>query len=195
MVWQPFSVRRTARARLMGQKPCVLWFTGLSGAGKSTIADLVERRLHAKGWHTFVLDGDNVRHGLNRDLGFSAADRGENIRRVAEVARLMVEAGLIVLVTIISPFAADRRMARSLFEQGSFFEIFVDTPLAICMERDVKGLYSKALAGEIREMTGISSPYEVPKQPELVLTAKGESPERLMEKVLQMLREHSQIDC
>ncbi len=182
-----FSVTAIDRARLKGQKPCVLWFTGLSGSGKSTVADLAERRLHAAGRHTFVLDGDNVRLGLNRDLGFSPEDRVENIRRVAETARLMVDAGLIVLTTFISPFAADRRMARALFPGNTFFEIFVDTPLAVCMERDVKGLYKRALAGEIREMTGLSSPYERPEHPDLVLDGKTLCPEELAEQVVRLI--------
>lgn len=187
IVWHDFSVSSADRARLMGQKPRVLWFTGLSGAGKSTIADLVERSLYASGRHCFVLDGDNVRHGLNRDLGFSPEDRAENIRRVAEVAKLMMDAGLIVLVTFISPFAADRRMARALFPEGSFFEIFVDTPLTECMKRDVKGLYQSALKGEIQEMTGLSSPYERPEHPELVLNGASASPEELAEMVIHAL--------
>lgn len=187
VTWHEFSVSDADRARLMGQKPCVLWFTGLSGAGKSTVADIVERRLFAMGRHTFVLDGDNVRHGLNRDLGFSAADRVENIRRVAEVAKLMMESGLIVLVTFISPFVADRRMARSLFGEGQFFEIFVDTPLAVCMERDTKGLYRRALSGEIKEMTGLSSPYERPEHADLVLDGRQKSPEELAEEVLRLV--------
>lgn len=185
--WHEFSLTHADRARMKGQRPCVLWFTGLSGAGKSTIADLVERRLYAMGRHTFVLDGDNVRHGLNRDLGFSAADRVENIRRVAEVAKLMMEAGLIVLVTFISPFAVDRRMARALFPIGSFFEIFVDTPLAICMQRDAKGLYKRAMSGEIKEMTGLFSPYENPEHPELVLDGKSKPPEELANEVIRMI--------
>lgn len=188
--WHDFSVSNADRARSMGQRPYVLWFTGLSGAGKSTIADIVERKLYAMGRHTFVLDGDNVRHGLNRDLGFSPADRVENIRRVAEVAKLLMDAGLIVLVTFISPFAADRRMARSLFPKDSFFEIFVDTPLSICMERDVKSLYKRAVAGEIKDMTGLSSPYEKPVHPDLVLDGKNKSPEELANEVLRLIEKN-----
>src|SRR6185437_9346610 len=167
--WQPLKIDKAARASLKAQKPCVLWFTGLSGAGKSTIADLVEQSLTRQGRHTVILDGDNVRHGLNRDLGFADEDRVENIRRVAEVAKLMVEAGLIVLVSFISPFRAERQMARELFGKGEFLEIFVDTPLEECERRDPKGLYRKARQGLITNFTGIDSAYEAPPQPELSL--------------------------
>lgn len=172
-----FAVTHADRCALLGQTPRVLWFTGLSGAGKSSVADLVERRLHAAGRACYVLDGDNVRHGLNRDLGFGPGDRAENIRRVAEVARLMFDAGLIVLVTFISPFAAERRLARALFKPGEFLEIFVDTPLQTCIDRDCKGLYRRALAGEIPEMTGVSSPYERPAHPDLVLDGREALPD------------------
>ena len=155
------------RARLMGQRPHVIWFTGLSGAGKSTLANLLDRRLHAKGVPSFVLDGDLLRTGLNRDLGFSDADRSENIRRVAEVARLMADAGLVVLVAFISPFRRDRDAARALFAAGQFSEVFLDTPLAIAEQRDPKGLYARARRGEIPQFTGIDSPYEAPASPEL----------------------------
>src|SRR5215468_6186529 len=165
--WQALDVDRQLRARLKGQRACVLWLTGLSGAGKSTIANLVEKRLTAAGRHTYLLDGDNVRHGLNKDLGFTAQDRVENIRRVAEVARLMADAGLIVLVSFISPFRSERRMARELFAAGEFFEVFVDTPLAEAERRDVKGLYRKARRGELKNFTGIDSPYETPESPEI----------------------------
>jgi len=158
---------RKTSTLLNGHKPCVLWFTGYSGAGKSTIANLVEKRLHALAQHTYLLDGDNVRHGLNRDLGFTDVDRVENIRRVAEVSRLMVDAGLIVLVSFISPFRSERRMARSLLQVGEFLEIFVDTPLAAAEERDVKGLYKKARQGQLKNFTGIDSPYEAPENPEI----------------------------
>ena len=176
--WQAVDVDKASRAALAGQKPAVLWFTGLSGAGKSTIANLVEKQLHAAGHMTYLLDGDNVRHGLNRDLGFSDADRVENIRRVAEVARLMADAGLIVLVSFISPFRSERLMARELMQPDEFAEIFVDTSLAEAERRDVKGLYAKARRGEIRHFTGISSPYEAPENPEIrvdttKLTAEG----------------------
>ncbi len=185
--WQHLEVDKAARARIKGQLPRVLWFTGLSGAGKSTIANLVDKRLHALGYHTFLLDGDNVRHGLNRDLGFTDEDRVENIRRVAEVARLMADAGLIVLVSFISPFRAERQMARARFEPGEFVEIFVDVPLALAEQRDVKGLYRKARAGQIPNFTGIDSPYESPEHPELRLDAGNESPEKLAAQVLQVL--------
>ncbi len=167
--WQALDVNRGARAGLKRQQPCVLWFTGLSGAGKSTIANLVEKQLFARGRHTYLLDGDNVRHGLNRDLGFTEADRVENIRRVAEVARLMADAGLIVLVSFISPFRAERRMARERMGEGEFIEVFVDTPLAEAEKRDPKGLYRKARQGLIRNFTGIDSPYEPPENPELTI--------------------------
>lgn len=165
--WQQLEVTRAARAALLGNAPCVLWFTGLSGAGKSTIANLVEKQLHALGKPTYLLDGDNVRHGLNRDLGFTDADRAENVRRVAEVARLMADAGLIVLVSLISPFRTERRMARALMKPGEFIEIFVDTPLEVAEARDPKGLYKKARRGELKNFTAIDSPYEVPENPEI----------------------------
>src|SRR4029078_4226245 len=165
--WQALDVNKRARAALLRQKPCVLWFTGLSGAGKSTIANLVEKRLHAMGHQTYLLDGDNVRHGLNKDLGFTDADRVENIRRVAELGRLMVDAGLIVLVSFISPFRSERLMARELVDSGEFIEILVDTPLTVAETRDVKGLYAKARRGEIKNFTGIDSEYEVPEAPEI----------------------------
>jgi bifunctional enzyme CysN/CysC len=167
--WQAHDVDKTARATLKGQRPAVLWFTGLSGSGKSTIANLVERALYAEGRHTYLLDGDNVRHGLTRDLGFTDADRVENIRRVGEAAKLFVDAGLIVLTAFISPFRSERDMARGLLREGEFIEVFVDTPIEVCIARDPKGLYQKAQAGEIKNFTGISSPYEVPENPDLVI--------------------------
>ncbi|MGV7167640.1 sulfate adenylyltransferase subunit CysN [Xanthomonas axonopodis pv. cajani] len=185
--WQHLDVDRSARARIKGQAPRVLWFTGLSGAGKSTVANLVDKRLHALGYHTFILDGDNVRHGLNRDLGFTDEDRVENIRRVAEVARLMADAGLIVLVSFISPFRAERQLARERFDQGEFVEVFVDVPLAVAEARDVKGLYRKARAGQIPNFTGIDSPYEAPQTPEVHLHADGENVEALAHHVLEYL--------
>jgi bifunctional enzyme CysN/CysC len=173
---QDLTITRESRARLKHQTPAVLWFTGLSGSGKSTIANLVEAQLHARGVHTLLLDGDNIRHGLNKDLGFTEADRVENIRRIGEVAKLMTDAGLIVLCAFISPFAADRQMVRDLMKPGEFVEIFVDTPLAECIARDPKGLYKKALAGEIKNFTGVDQVYEVPEKPELVLGRDGAAP-------------------
>jgi bifunctional enzyme CysN/CysC len=173
---QALDISKSIRAEHKHQKPAVLWFTGLSGSGKSTLANLLEKRLFALGKHTYILDGDNVRHGLNRDLGFTEADRVENIRRVGEVARLMADAGLIVIVAFISPFAADRRMARELVDQGEFIEVFVDTPLDECMERDPKGLYARAKRGEIRNFTGIDSPYEPPENAEVHLRTSGHEP-------------------
>jgi len=186
--WQELFIDKLARAGLKGQKPCVLWFTGLSGSGKSTIANTLEKRLHALGRHTYMLDGDNVRHGLNKDLGFTDADRVENIRRVAEAAKLFVDAGLIVMVSFISPFRSERRMARELVGEGEFIEIFVDTPLEVCEARDPKGLYRKARAGLIRNFTGIDSSYEPPEQAELSLKTKSTDPEALAERVLAELR-------
>jgi len=191
--WQALDVNRAARAELKGQKPCVLWFTGLSGAGKSTIANLVEKQLHALGRHTYLLDGDNVRHGLNRDLGFTDTDRVENIRRVAEVAKLMTDAGLIVMVSFISPFRSERRMARSLFDFGDFFEVHVDTPLAEAEKRDVKGLYAKARRGELKNFTGIDSPYEPPEKPEIYLDTTSSSPEESAARIVEQLRDAGKL--
>ncbi|NRP73072.1 Bifunctional enzyme CysN/CysC [Ensifer psoraleae] len=174
--WHALDVNKGARSAMKNQRPAVLWFTGLSGSGKSTIANTLDRILHARGKHTYLLDGDNVRHGLNRDLGFTEEDRVENIRRVAEVAKLMADAGLIVLVSFISPFRDERRMARELMDEREFIEIFVDTPLDECARRDPKGLYEKALAGKIANFTGVSSPYEAPENPELHLRTVGHEP-------------------
>ena len=185
--WQALDVNRAARSQLKGQRACALWFTGLSGSGKSTIANLVEKRLHALGRHTYLLDGDNVRHGLNKDLGFTDADRVENIRRVAEVSRLMVDAGLIVLVSFISPFRSERRMARDLLEQGEFVEIFIDTPLAEAEKRDPKGLYKKARAGSLPNFTGIDSPYEAPEHAEITIRTTETSPEAAAELIINEL--------
>ena len=186
--WHHLSIDKHARAGLNGQQPAVLWFTGLSGAGKSTIANLVEKRLHAEGRHTMILDGDNVRHGLNRDLGFSEADRVENIRRVAEVAKLFVEAGLVVLVSFISPYRAERMLARECVAAGEFLEIFVDTPVEECRRRDPKGLYQKADTGQIRNFTGVSAPYEEPLEPDIRLRTVEAAPEVLAEQVVIELR-------
>ena len=181
--WQALTIDKAARAEQKNQRPAVLWFTGLSGSGKSTVANLVERLLYAKGRHTFLLDGDNVRHGLNRDLGFTAEDRVENIRRIAEVAKLMTDAGLIVLISFISPFRSERQMARELMPEGEFVEVFVDTPIDECVRRDPKGLYKKAMAGQIPNFTGISSPYEAPENPDIHLHTVGHDPLDLAHRV------------
>ena len=186
--WQALDVTKPLRAALKGQKPAVLWLTGLSGAGKSTIANLVEKRLAAEGRHTYLLDGDNVRHGLNKDLGFTEQDRVENIRRVSEVARLMVDAGLIVLVSFISPFRAERGAARALFGEGEFLEVFVDTSLAEAERRDVKGLYGKARRGELKNFTGIDSPYEAPEKPELRIDTQEVSAEQAADLIVEQMR-------
>ena len=186
---QHVDVDKAARAAIKSQRSCILWFTGLSGAGKSSIANLVEKKLLALGRHTYLLDGDNVRHGLNKDLGFTDADRVENIRRVAEVGKLMVDAGLIVLTAFISPFRAEREMARSLVDEGEFLEIFVDTPLEIAEQRDVKGLYKKARRGELKNFTGIDSPYEAPESPEIHLRTANETVESAAERVIEIIRE------
>lgn len=184
LAWQPLDVDKQSRARSLRQRPRCVWFTGLSGSGKSTIANLVEKQLLAEGLHTYLLDGDNVRHGLNKDLGFNDADRVENIRRVAEVAHLMVDAGLVVLVSFISPFTAERQLARALFAPGEFIEVFVDTPIDVAEQRDVKGLYAKARAGRLPNFTGIDSPYERPESPELRLDTVVHGPEALARQVV-----------
>ncbi|MFG1428539.1 sulfate adenylyltransferase subunit CysN [Roseixanthobacter glucoisosaccharinicivorans] len=191
--WQALDVSKEARATLKHQRPAVLWFTGLSGSGKSTIASLVEKKLYAAGRHTYMLDGDNVRHGLNKDLGFTDADRVENIRRVAEVARLFVDAGMVVLVSFISPFRADRQMARELLSEGEFIEVFVDTPLEVAEKRDPKGLYKKARQGLIANFTGIDSPYEAPESPELLLAGGEKSAEELAEQVFNYLSDRDYL--
>ncbi|TWC38562.1 adenylylsulfate kinase /sulfate adenylyltransferase subunit 1 [Pseudomonas sp. SJZ079] len=188
--WQAIDVNRQAHAELKRQQPLILWFTGLSGAGKSTIANLVEKKLHALGRHTYLLDGDNLRHGLNKDLGFTEADRVENIRRVAEVARLMLDAGLITLVSFISPFRAERAMARALVAEGEFVEIFVDTPLELAEQRDPKGLYQKARRGELKHFTGIDSPYEAPEHPEIRIDTRADSPQQAAEAIVAYLLAH-----
>ncbi|MGQ7793020.1 sulfate adenylyltransferase subunit CysN [Faunimonas sp. B44] len=191
--WQALEVDKAARGRLKHQKPTVLWFTGLSGSGKSTVANIVDRKLYARGRHTYMLDGDNIRHGINRDLGFTDADRVENIRRVAEIARLMADAGLIVLVSFISPFQSERDMARRLLPEGEFIEIFVDTPIEICRERDPKGLYARADAGEIKNFTGIDSPYEAPEAPEVHLSTVDETPEALADRIVAFLEAEGRL--
>ena len=187
--YQDLTVSKEARSALKHQKPAILWFTGLSGAGKSTIANMVEAKLHLRGVHTLMLDGDNVRHGLNKDLGFTDADRVENIRRVGEVAKLMVEAGLVVLCSFISPFQAERKMVRELVDKNEFLEVFVDAPIEACIARDPKGLYKRALAGEIRNFTGIDQVYERPEQAEVVLAAAEATPEALALQVIEALEE------
>ncbi|MBO6808404.1 sulfate adenylyltransferase subunit CysN [Thalassospira sp.] len=187
--WQEMDINKGARAYQKGQKSAILWFTGLSGAGKSTVANLVEKKLHALGKHTYTLDGDNVRHGLNKDLGFTDADRVENIRRVGETAKLFVDAGVITLVSFISPFKSERQLARSLVEDGEFIEVFIDTPLEVCEQRDVKGLYKKARAGEIANFTGIDSPYERPENAEIVVSTADQSAEEAAEIIVSKLEE------
>jgi bifunctional enzyme CysN/CysC len=181
------TVSKTERSKLMHHRPAVLWFTGLSGSGKSTVADLVEAGLHERGIHTLILDGDNIRHGLNHDLGFTEADRVENIRRVGEVAKLMTEAGLVVLCCFISPFRAERRMVRELLAKDEFVEIFVDASLEQCIERDPKGLYKRALAGEIKNFTGIGQAYEAPTSPDIHLDANSSEPVAMAEQVIDEL--------
>ena len=185
--WQALDVTRESHASLKNQKPAVLWFTGLSGAGKSTIANLVEKKLHRMNRHTFLLDGDNVRHGLNKDLGFTDADRVENIRRVGEVARLMTDAGLIVITAFISPFRAEREMVRKMMAPGEFIEVHIDTPLAEAERRDVKGLYKKARAGELKHFTGIDSPYEAPEAPEIRIDTTKLTPDQAADLIVQTL--------
>jgi len=185
--WQALDISREKHAGLKNQKPAVLWFTGLSGSGKSTIANLVEKKLHRMNRHTFLLDGDNVRHGLNKDLGFTEADRIENIRRVGEVAKLMADAGLIVITAFISPFKAEREMVRSMLPDGEFFEVFIDTPLNVAEERDVKGLYKKARAGDLKNFTGIDSPYEAPAKPEIRIDTTRVTPDQAAEMIVDAL--------
>ncbi|WP_454915790.1 sulfate adenylyltransferase subunit CysN [Xanthobacter sediminis] len=191
--WQELNVSKESRAAMKGQRPVVLWFTGLSGAGKSTVANLVEKKLNSEGRHTYMLDGDNVRHGLNRDLGFTEADRVENIRRVAEVSKLFVDAGLVTLVSFISPFRAERQMARELLGAGEFVEIFVDTPLAVAEGRDVKGLYKRARAGQIKNFTGIDSPYEPPEAPEIRLQGGVSAPQEMADQIVAYLKDHGYL--
>jgi bifunctional enzyme CysN/CysC len=186
--WQAMDVGKEAHAKLKSQRPCILWLTGLSGAGKSTIANLVEKKLHRFGYHTYLLDGDNVRRGLNKDLGFTDADRVENIRRVAEVGALMIDAGLIVLASFISPFRSERRMARELVQEGEFIEVFVDVPIEVAEARDSKHLYARARRGEIKNFTGIDSPYEKPEAPEVHIETARVTAEEAAEQILDELR-------
>ncbi len=192
--WQALDVGKRARATLKGQRACVVWFTGLSGSGKSTIANLLEKRLHANGRHTYLLDGDNVRHGLNKDLGFTDADRVENIRRVTEVAKLMVDAGLIVMVSFISPFRSERKMARDAMQADEFIEVHVATSIEDAERRDPKGLYAKARKGQIRNFTGVDSPYELPESSELTIDTQKTTPEEAVELLIQKLKELGRID-
>ena len=190
VVWHQHKVTRTARAEQKRQQPCVLWFTGLSASGKSTIAGAVEQKLFELGHHTYLLDGDNVRHGLNKDLGFSDADRVENIRRIGELSKLFADAGLIVLSAFISPFRSDRRLVRDLMADGEFVEIYMNTPLEVCEQRDPKGLYQKARKGEIKNFTGIDSEYEVPEHPEVILNTAECTVEECAALVIDYLRTH-----
>jgi bifunctional enzyme CysN/CysC len=188
VVWHEHKVNRVQRANQKGQKPCVIWLTGLSGSGKSTVANALEQALFLEGYHSYLLDGDNVRHGLNKDLSFSDEARVENIRRIGEVAKLFVDAGVIVITAFISPFRADRRLVRELLEQGEFIEVFVDTPIEVCEQRDPKGLYAKARAGEIKNFTGIDAPYEAPQAAELILHNDRDSVEQCVVQVMAHLR-------
>ncbi|KZZ35464.1 adenylyl-sulfate kinase [Oleiphilus sp. HI0086] len=187
VVWHDQAVAKDERSELKKQKPCLIWFTGLSGAGKSTVANALDRWLHDNGYHTYLLDGDNVRHGLNKDLGFSDEDRVENIRRVGEVSGLFVDAGIITLSAFISPFRSERRMVRDMFCHGEFIEVFVNTPLDVCEDRDPKGLYKKARTGEIKNFTGISSDYENPEKPEIVVDTATTSVDVCVDKIVQYL--------
>jgi len=193
IVWHQHHVTQQDRALLKQQKPCILWFTGLSGSGKSTVANAVEGLLFKKNKHTYLLDGDNVRHGLNKSLGFSEEDRIENIRRIGEVSKLFCDSGLIVLSAFISPFKADREIVRQLSRPGEFIEVFVDTPLEVCEQRDPKGLYKKARAGEIADFTGISSPYEAPENPEVHIVNHDITVLEAAEKVIDYLKKHQYI--
>jgi adenylyl-sulfate kinase len=187
LYWHHGALERGSRAAHKGQKPCVIWLTGLSASGKSTVANALEQRLHDMGRHTMLLDGDNVRHGLNRDLGFSEADRVENIRRVGEVARLMTDAGLIVITAFISPYRSEREMVRDLIPIGEFVEVYVSTPLSVCEQRDPKGIYKKARSGEIPHFTGISAPYQMPESPEILLDTTHKTVEEAVDNIIDFL--------
>ena len=191
--WQKTSINKELRSHAKQQKPCVLWFTGLSGSGKSTIADELEKKLHKLGKHTILLDGDNVRHGLNKDLGFTDQDRVENIRRIAEVSKLMVSSGLITIVSFISPFQSERVMARNLLDEGEFIEIYIDTPIELCEARDPKGLYKKARAGKLKNFTGIDSEYEVPEKAEITLRNSKANIDDLVGEILEYLTKNKKI--
>ncbi|MBL4585030.1 MAG: adenylyl-sulfate kinase [Pseudomonadales bacterium] len=191
IVWHPHNIKKLDRANQKKQKPCLLWFTGLSGSGKSTLAGALEEKLFALNRHVYLLDGDNVRHGLNRDLGFTDADRVENIRRIGEASKLFVDAGLIVLSAFISPFREDREMVRGLFEESEFIEVFMDASLETCERRDPKGLYKKARKGEIKHFTGIDSPYESPESPEITINPDEADFDQCVEQVMEYLRSHN----
>lgn len=193
VVWHDFELTKITRAKQKHQRPCILWFTGLSASGKSTTANALEQRLYELDHHTYLLDGDNVRHGLNKDLGFSDSDRVENIRRIGEMAKLFTDSGLIVLSAFISPFRADRQMVRDLVDEGEFIEIHMATPLAVCEERDPKGLYKKARQGEIKNFTGIDSAYEPPEQPEITLNTSEMEVEACVDKIIAYLKQHNII--
>ncbi|EGL53345.1 adenylylsulfate kinase and related kinase [Methylophaga aminisulfidivorans MP] len=193
IVWHKHKVEKLERSKQKKQKPCILWFTGLSGAGKSTVADAVEQKLFELGHHTYLLDGDNVRHGLNKDLGFSDADRVENIRRIGEMAKLFADAGLIVMSAFISPFRSDRQMVRDLVEEKEFVEVYISTPLSTCEERDPKGLYKKARSGQIKNFTGIDSDYEVPHHPEVTLNTAELNVNECVDRVISYLKQNEII--
>jgi len=195
IIWHEHHVSKAERTKLKSQKPCVLWFTGLSGSGKSTIANAVESKLWQMDKHTYLLDGDNIRIGLNKDLGFSDEDRVENIRRIGEVAKLFVDSGLIVLTAFISPFQNDRDSIRKIVEEDEFIEVFIDTPLAVCENRDPKGLYKKVRQGDIANFTGISSPYEVPQSPEIVLKTDKLNTDECVDKIINFLKEKGYLNA